>query len=409
MAVGVLCAVQGPAEAVLVQAVEASNGLAVTRRCADLVELLAAAEAGLGRLAIVSAELDHLDRSAVAALHAAGARVVCVADQSRPWLVDRLAAFGADLVVPPPGDEAAARLVVEHAAALLEEVPDRVPSWLAAEPATEPRHRGRVAAVWGPTGAPGRTTVAVTLAAELAALGRATLLVDADTYGGAVAQVIGLLDEAPGIAAAVRAAAQGGLDAGSLARLSPFAAENLRVLTGVSRADRWPELASAALDAIWPVARSLAEWTVVDSGFCLERDEVLSYDTRAPQRNAATLSALEAADVVVAVGSGDPVGIARLVRALAELDGLGLAAQRVVVANRVRASVSGPDPARGVAEALARYAGVGEVLVVPDDRTACDAALLAGQTLREVAPGSAARKALGGLAARLAAARPVRT
>jgi len=409
VAVGVLCAVQGPAEAVLVQAVEASNGLAVTRRCADLVELLAAAEAGLGRLAIVSAELDHLDRSAVAALHAAGARVVCVADQSRPWLVDRLAAFGADLVVPPPGDEAAARLVVEHAAALLEEVPDRVPSWLAAEPATEPRHRGRVAAVWGPTGAPGRTTVAVTLAAELAALGRATLLVDADTYGGAVAQVIGLLDEAPGIAAAVRAAAQGGLDAGSLARLSPFAAENLRVLTGVSRADRWPELASAALDAIWPVARSLAEWTVVDSGFCLERDEVLSYDTRAPQRNAATLSALEAADVVVAVGSGDPVGIARLVRALAELDGLGLAAQRVVVANRVRASVSGPDPARGVAEALARYAGVGEVLVVPDDRTACDAALLAGQTLREVAPGSAARKALGGLAARLAAARPVRT
>lgn len=409
MAVGVLCAVQGPAEAVLVQAVEASNGLAVTRRCADLVELLAAAEAGLGRLAIVSAELDHLDRSAVAALHAAGARVVCVADQSRPWLVDRLAAFGADLVVPPPGDEAAARLVVEHAAALLEEVPDRVPSWLAAEPATEPRHRGRVAAVWGPTGAPGRTTVAVTLAAELAALGRATLLVDADTYGGAVAQVIGLLDEAPGIAAAVRAAAQGGLDAGALARLSPFAAENLRVLTGVSRADRWPELASAALDAIWPVARSLAEWTVVDSGFCLERDEVLSYDTRAPQRNAATLSALEAADVVVAVGSGDPVGIARLVRALAELDGLGLAAQRVVVANRVRASVSGPDPARGVAEALARYAGVGEVLVVPDDRTACDAALLAGQTLREVAPGSAARKALGGLAARLAAARPVRT
>jgi MinD-like ATPase involved in chromosome partitioning or flagellar assembly len=408
VAVGVLCAVQGPAEAVLVQAVEAWSGLTVTRRCADLVELLAAAEAGLGRLAIVSAELDHLDRSAVAALHAVGARVVCVADQSRPWLVDRLAAFGADLVVPPPGDEAAALLVVERAAALLETVPDRVPSWLASEPAAEPGRHGRVAAVWGPTGAPGRTTVAVTLAAELAVLGRATLLVDADTYGGAVAQSIGLLDEAPGIAAAARAAAQGGLDAVALARLSPFAAENLRVLTGVSRADRWPELASAALDAIWPVARSLAEWTVVDTGFCLERDEVLSYDTRAPRRNAATLSALETADVVVAVGSGDPVGVARLVRALAELDALGLAAQRVVVANRVRASVSGPEPARGVAEALARYAGVGEVLVVPDDRTACDAALLAGQTLREVAPGSTARKALGGLAARLAAARPVR-
>ena len=36
MAVGVLCAVTGPAEAVLVQAVDASGRLAVARRCADL-------------------------------------------------------------------------------------------------------------------------------------------------------------------------------------------------------------------------------------------------------------------------------------------------------------------------------------------------------------------------------------
>ena len=101
MAVGVLCAVRGPAEALLVQAVDATGGaLAVTRRCADLVELLAAAEAGLGRLAVVSAELDHLDREAVADLHRGGVRVVCVADQTRPWLTDRLAAC--DRLNTPP-------------------------------------------------------------------------------------------------------------------------------------------------------------------------------------------------------------------------------------------------------------------------------------------------------------------
>lgn len=407
MAVGVLCAVQGAAEAALVQAVESDARLAVTRRCADMVELLAAAEAGLGRLALVSAELDGLDREAVAALHHGGLRVVCVADQSRPWLTDRLAACGADLVVPPPDDVAAARDVVERAGALLEAgVPDHVPDWVAG-PVVPPR-RGRLVAVWGPTGAPGRTTLAVNLAAEAAALGRSTLLVDADTYGGAVAQVVGLLDEAPGIAAAARAAAAGTLDVATLARLAPPAAQGLRVLTGIARADRWPELSAAALDALWPVARSLVDLTVVDTGFGLERDEVLSYDTRAPQRNAATLSTLAAADVVVTVGAADPVGVARLVRGLADLAELGLDAARLVVVNRLRASATGRDPHRAVADSLARYAGVAEALVVPDDRTACDAALLTGRTLRECAPGSPARKAIAALAARLAAPVPAR-
>jgi hypothetical protein len=260
--------------------------------------------------------------------------------------------------------------------------------------------RGRVIAVWGPTGAPGRTTVAVNLAAELAAcahdadagppaaggrtglpgVGRGllpaseappgrrpglrgarpaasaagsgsasgshgdrpdsasggALLVDADTYGGTVAQVVGLLDEAPGIAAAARAAGQGALDARSLARLTPVIGPRLRVLTGISRADRWPELPGSSLDVVWEVARGLAGWVVVDCGFSLEQDEVLSYDTHAPRRNAATLSALGAADVVVVVGSGDPVGVQRLVRGLAELADSGAAghAGRVVVVNR---------------------------------------------------------------------------
>ena len=49
--------------------------------------------------------------------------------------------------------------------------------------AEEPGRHGTVVAVWGPTGAPGRTTVAITLADELARLGHETLLVDADVYG----------------------------------------------------------------------------------------------------------------------------------------------------------------------------------------------------------------------------------
>jgi MinD-like ATPase involved in chromosome partitioning or flagellar assembly len=136
-------------------------------------------------------------------------------------------------------------------------------------------------------------------------------------------------------------------------------------------------------------------------GFCLEQDELLSYDTRAPQRNAATVRTLEAADVVVVVGTGDPVGIQRLVRGLTELTELGLGLTRVVVVNRVRSSVAGPRPAEAVMQALARYAGVVDAVLVPEDRAATDTALLEARMLREVAPGSPARRAIAQVAARL--------
>lgn len=407
MTVALLCAVRGPAEVLVVQAAEGSGGrAAVTRRCADVVELLAAAEAGLGQVAVVSAGLEHLDRDAVAALRRSGVRVVALAEGAD---AERAAACGADVVLAPPADLDAARLLVGDTLAVLDRpVPDLLPDWLDPPVQPVPARLGRLVAVWGPTGAPGRTTTAVNLAAELAGLGQSALLVDADTYGGAVAQVVGLLDEAPGLAAAARAAGQGTLDLAGLARLAPVLAPELRVLTGISRPDRWPELPAAALDAVWSTARGLARWTVVDCGFGIEQDEALTYDTRAPQRNGATLSALAAADVVVAVGAADPVGVARLVRALADLAALGLTAGPLVVVTRVRAAVAGARAGDAVLEALARYAGVREAVLVPDDRAACDAALLAGRTLREVAPGSPARRALAGLAERLVATAPIR-
>lgn len=405
MTTGVLCAVHGAAESAVVRDLAAAGGrLEVTRRCADVVELLGAAEAGLGAVAVCSADLPGLDRPTVDHLRAAGVRVVVLTARDAPpgavghLDADHVAEVGSDVVaavhaalaspVRAPGGTAAAS-------------PSALDRLRAGERPAPVRHDGTVVAVWGPTGAPGRTTVAVNLAAELAGgePGADALVVDADTYGGTVAQLLGVLDEAPGLAAAARAAGTGRLDARALAALSPLVAPGLRVLTGISRADRWPELPGPSLDLVWDEARAVARWTVVDCGFALERDELLSYDTRAPQRNAATLSALGAADLVVVVGGGDPLALQRLVRGLAELADVGVdAGRRLVVVNRLRSSASGPRPETSVAHALARYAGVAEVHVVPEDQGACDSAVLAGRTLRESAPTSPARRALERLA-----------
>ena len=268
---------------------------------------------------------------------------------------------------------------------------------------------GRVVAVWGPTGAPGRTSVAVGLADEAARAGTETLLVDADTYGGAVAQVLGLLEESAGVAAACRAAGTGRLDVPGLAALARAATPRLRVLTGIARADRWPEVRPVDLAGVLDTARSLVPLTVVDCGFGLEADEELSFDTAAPRRNGATLAALEAADEVVAVGAGDPLGVQRLVRGLEHLQAaVGVVGPRVVL-TRARASVvGGRDAAEELRGVLARFAGVPDVVVVPDDRPGFDRALAAGQTLAEAAPRSPARAPLAALVGDLlGVARPV--
>jgi Flp pilus assembly CpaE family ATPase len=276
------------------------------------------------------------------------------------------------------------------------------------EPAPTNRD-GRLIAIWGPTGAPGRTTLSVTLADELARLNAATLLIDADVYGGVIASVLGLLDESPGLAAACRQAQTRRLDAATLAGLAWQVAPQLRVLTGIARADRWPELRTTAIESVLSVARSLADFTVVDVGFALESDEELSFDTMAPRRNGATLSILDAADVVLAVGSADPIGIQRLIRGLTELREAGVAAPVWVVLNRVRKTAVPGDPGVELDAALERFAALRSAAQLPFDLHNLDAAQAVGKTLAEVSPNSVLRKAIIELARELAGIRaPVR-
>src|SRR5699024_9669163 len=129
--------------------------------------------------------------------------------------------------------------------------------------------------------------------------------------------------------------------------------------------DRWPELRDVALADVLEQCRTLARWTVVDVAPPLEQDEELSFDTLAPRRNGAALTALDAADRVVVVGTGDPVGLQRLVRGLDEL-ATHTVAPRTVVVTRVRPGPVGPDPGRRIQETLSRFAGTGPVHLVPE-------------------------------------------
>lgn len=369
------------------------------KRCVDLSDLLATASTGQAQVALVAPGLPGLDAESVAVLGRAGVAVVVVAEPadlerggearigrlgiehvvesgSISQLSDAVAAAGGD--APPveaaAGGDAADRLEGPHPSA---------------------RAAGRTLAVWGPTGAPGRTTVAVGLAAELAHRGHATLLVDVDGYGGAVAQHLGVLDEMSGLLGAARLANAGRLDQDRLVALARQLNPALRVLTGLPRADRWTEVRDSGFAHVLELAAGMGGQVVLDTGFSLEQDANAPFGGASPQRNAMTLAGLEHADEVVVVGSADPVGLARLARGLVELLETVPGPTLRLVVNRTRASLGwGEHEMRGMIEGFVTPASVH---FLPDDRAATDRALASGKSLVELGD-SPLRRGLAGLA-----------
>ncbi len=396
-------------EAALVQACQAGQVAArVLHRCYDLGDLLAVAAAGQAEVAVVAAGTRWLDRDALARLAAAGLAVVGVTAAGDEDGERRLRQLGL-LHVASDADPPEA-LVDQARAALAEPDLDDAPPEPDVPPPADGDTRRVLAAVWGPKGGPGRTTVAVNLAFEAAAAGGEVLLVDADTYGGAVAQTLGFLDDAPGLAWAARLAGRGELDAlrlwQSVRRAAPGGP---RVLPGLPRAELWTEVRPGTWEALLELFRVAFPVTVVDAGFCLEEDEELLYDQVRLRRNAVTRLAVQRADLVVAVARADPVGLHAFIRGYQELRDLGVPASRVrVVVNQLRPGMfGGNNPAEQVRAALGRYVGIEPAAVVPYDRQGVDAGLLAGQALREARPGCPSQIALARLAALLFPAQPV--
>ncbi len=359
----------------------------------DLLARIGAFDDVLGTLSrtkpdVLLADADAIDGDVLAHCDELGIRpVVMCGDEGQRRSVTRLG------ILDVLDQQASARTVCE---ALVRPVLDD----RALEPAA-----GRVTAVWGPAGAPGRTTVAISLAVELAHLGAHVALIDADTWSASIAQMLGMLDEAPGFAAACRLAGQETLTIDELERLSQRYAVSegrLSVLTGLTRSSRWPELTTTRVTDTIAVCRSWVDHVIIDTGFSLEADEEIMSDMFAPRRNAATLAALRASDAVIGVGRADPIGISRYLRQHSELlEAIGGVPVRTVM-NRVRSGPIGIGPGSQIASTLQRFGGITSPTFVANDERAADAALLEGRSMREVAPRSPAAAALRELARSLA-------
>jgi MinD-like ATPase involved in chromosome partitioning or flagellar assembly len=395
------------------------SGLTLVRRCMDVPDAVATAASGQADVVLFGPGLPDLDADAVSRVREAGAVPVGLvgagaeADQGDTAGGAQLQRLGVacvlawteldDLPAALAAADAAARRGVDGGRGSgTTGTGDRFRAdglgvtggEFGVEGAATPI--GRLIAVWGPAGAPGRSTVALGLAAELAERRVPTLLIDADVYGGAIAQMLAVLDEVSGLLAAARLANTGSLDLAALHGQIREVNSHLRVLTGLPRSDRWPQLRPAALSQVLHVARQMAPTVVVDCGFCLEQDEELSFDTAAPRRNGATLLVLEQADQILAVGTADPLGLSRLARGVLDLREAVPGGDLSIVVNRVRSGLGWSYDEIG--DTVHRFTGLAPTAYLPDDRAAVDKTWVEGRSLVEVAAEAPLRRALTDLA-----------
>ena len=351
----VIAAGDAPWEQAAIREIDASTRLRLTRRCVDVADLLAIAHTGRAAAAVVSADLPGLDVDAVHQLERAGVRVAAVeADPARC------------------GDLGIVRVLRLGALDdVAHDLPATTQGW--------PEQRAPVVAVWGPSGAPGRSTVALGVASAAAARGTGTILLDADTYGGALGQQLGVLDDVSGLVAACRAANNGRAHdvVEHLVDIDP----HLRLLTGLPRADMWPQVRPGAFEAVLGQLRGRSELVVADCGFSIEPGT-----SPAAARNQTTLQVLEQADEIVVVGRPDPVGLARLVRAIHDLSTALPGRRPVVVVNMMRSTLGWGE--RDVRATLARLTGHEPVVHLPYDQSGLDLAAVTGRSPRVAAPSS---------------------
>jgi MinD-like ATPase involved in chromosome partitioning or flagellar assembly len=247
--------------------------------------------------------------------------------------------------------------------------------------------------VWGPTGSPGKSTVALNLACELASSGRRVLLIDLDTYAANLGMMIGINGPATGVAAAARLVGQGRLDSEQFVRLAvehQIGKGSLSVLTGLGSETRWPELTGEKTQGLISSAIQNYDFVIVDVASPLEPG--LKHVGGVVDRNVVARTALEVCTNSIAVFNADQQGVKRLCNSFEQLS--QIARDPILVANRLRNSALGGDARQQVKDAVLEICDAEVKWFIPEDRSSCDRAVLDMIPLAMLKRSSGARQAI---------------
>lgn len=371
----VLLAVDFEYDLILFELLSEIDDVTIVARPADEVELLAHCRTGGADVVIIGRYFPGLDAEVVAAITASGAKVLGFGDDAHA-----LEAVGIGAVVATDADATTMAGAIDDLRASTV-VPPRPIS-----PPGPVRGAGTIITVWGTGSSPGRTLTAVNLADQASCQGKRSVVVDADTVSGMVASTLGLTEESSHLASLCRAQSD---PAGRFgAHAVPHAAirESFHAVTGLTRPERWPEIRASVLEAGLRRLAEVYDVVIVDVSDRIDPDDDLAdpfYD-----RHCATRAALEAADIVLVLAAGEPIGLQRLVKLLGTPRAEAVREKMRLVITKVRSSAVGHPAETRISEVLDRFVRITPDFILRDDRPTADAAMLAGRTLHEQNPRS---------------------
>ena len=372
------------------------RGFTVVRRCVEAVDVLAAASIEPHAAVVVDITTPRLSADIVAAIPGLHQRVV-LAIASDPEAATRARDWGIESVVMLDDSDVLDLIVAELTVA--KQVPTERAHAMRAE--TDSDGSSKVTVVYGPTGAPGRSTIALGLAEAWSRSGDRVCLIDADTIGPALAHLVGMTEDVSGVLVASRYADQGALDVRSLGSACRQLGDRLWLMSGIGSADRWHQLRTGSFERVVCVCAEHFDRVVIDTNPLLNVevfDDALA--AGALGRDAITRSALGLGDSVLAVTQADAVSVMRLCLDLPVVMKLTRHSQVSVAVNR--ATKQDTCAASQVSAVLTETGINVPVHSVPEDGS-IRACRRSGSLLWEVAASKKVRRSLARLGHSIAA------
>lgn len=282
-------------------------GMQVQRRCVDGVDIRAAIQVSACHGVLVSDSTPRINQDLLADLAEKNIQLIAITTD-----VDYWQNLGANHCIPfdPKNPLSGIKLVSELMRGETQ------------NPESTPDPSGLLIAVAGFGGASGRTTAVKEFGWHLSKLGARTCLVDADTYGPSLDQELGFEPQQNGLLELCRVIERRDSSIQTHFDLLPSVTDKLSFVAGLPRISRWTDLRVATLREMWRKSRETFDVVVADVGAVLEIDQSMMHESSLPRRHAASLTALESAEVTFICAKADTVGIARLVRGYLEFHDL---------------------------------------------------------------------------------------
>lgn len=252
--------------------------------------------------------------------------------------------------------------------------------------------------VWSSVGSPGKSSVALALAACLGASGRSVALVDADTHAPALDIMLGLQQRTAGLLAVARLARQDRYSDDEhqrlVATLGPGKSK-VQFVAGLASLPRWSELEPIGLKAALQALSSRSEVQIFDVASPL--DSALIEPEFATQRNTTTRYLLGQCATTIVVTEPEPVAIARLISDFNELRSQA-PGRILIVVNRFRTSTLGANAKRQITDVLRQQLGEFEIFFIPDEPALFDAAVAKATSVVWLRPRSSVARSVRSVA-----------